>query len=131
MNIRIKATNITLTSGITDYVNKSLGKIDKFVSDNPTIQCDVELSRTNNHHKNGDVFGAEIHIVGEGIDAYARVEHDELNFAINDARDEIVHKLHSIKGKKLSYMRRSGAIMKAMMKGVVPWGERGWYKRGK
>ena len=131
MNIRIKSTNITLNPAITDYVNKSLDKISKLLNNDPSAQCDVELARTTNHHQKGNIFKAEIHIVGAGIDAYASVEHEDLNMAVTDVRDEIIRKLHSSKGKKISYIRRSGAMVKAMMKGVVPWGESGWYKRGK
>lgn len=131
MNIRIKATNITLTPGITDYVNKSLDKIDKIIGTDGSVQCDVEIARTTNHHQKGDVFMAEVHIVGPGVEAYATSEHEDLNVAISDVRDEVLRKLQSVKGKKLSYMRRSGAMLKAMMKGAMPWGEDGWYGKRK
>ena len=131
MNIRVKATSITLSPSLSEFVNKCLGKVSGMISDDSTAQCDVELARTTQHHQKGDVFKAEIHIVGEGIDAYASVEREDLNTAINDARDEIIRKIRSNKGKRMSYIRRSGAMVKAMVKGVWPWGESGWYRRGK
>jgi len=129
MNIRIKATNLTLTPAVTDYINKRLDRLAKFVREDPSMIIDVEVGRTTNHHHKGDIFRAEIHVVGEGVDAYASAEHQDLNMAVNDAKDEIMRKLHSGKGKRISYVRRSGARVKAMVKGIWPWGEEGWYKR--
>lgn len=131
MNIRIKGTNITLTPGITDYVNSTLEKLSRFLGQDPSITCDVELARTTKHHQKGDIFKAEVHIISPDVEAYATSENEDLNLAIADVRDEIENKLRSNKNKKISYMRRSGAKVKAMMKGLVPWGESGWYRRQK
>ena len=93
--------------------------------------CDVELAKTNEHHQKGDIFRAEIHIVGPGLDAYASAEHEDLYAAIDEVRDEIVRDLRTKKGKRISYIRRSGARVKDMVKGMMPWGEDGWYKKGR
>ncbi len=131
MNIRIKVTNVPQTQALTDYVNKALGKLEKVVGGDPAIQCDIELARTTEHHQKGDIYRAEIHIVGSGHDEYASVEREDLNLAVADVRDEIMQKLRGAKIKKISYVRRSGARAKAIMKGLWPWGESGWYRRGK
>jgi len=131
MNIRVKATNVTLSESLSDYVEKCLSKVAKAVGGDPTIQCDIELARTTAHHQKGDIFKAEIHLVGNGLDAYASVEREDLNLAVSDVRDEIINELRIGKSKRASYLRRSGARVKAMMKGVLPWGESGWYRRAK
>ncbi len=131
MNIRVKATNVTLNPALSDYINKSLGKVAKILENDPTAQCDIEVARTTQHHQKGDIFKAEVHIVGEGVDAYATAEREDLNTAITEARDEIISKIRSSKGKRISYVRRSGARVKAMVKGLMPWGESGWYRRKK
>lgn len=131
MNIRIKTTNITLNESLSEYVNRCLAKLTKVVGGDPTILCDVELARTTQHHQKGDIFRADIHIVGHGIDEYAAAEHEDIHTAVSDVRDEMIRKLHSGKAKRISYVRRSGARMKAMVKGILPWGEDGWYRRGK
>lgn len=131
MNIRVKATNVTMSPALSDYVNKTLDKVTKIVGGDPAILCDIELARTTEHHQKGDIFRSEIHIVGSGIDEYAAADREDLNIAIMDARDEIIRKLRSGKGKRISYVRRSGAKVKAMIKGILPWGESGWYRRDK
>ena len=130
MNIRTKATNITLTPAISEYLDKHIRKVVKIVGSNPAIQCDIELGRLSEHHQKGEVFRAEIHILGAGIDAYASAEAEDLYKAIDEVRAEILHELKNRKDKKQSMIRRSGANMKAVLKGLMPWGEEGWYKRG-
>jgi len=121
MNTRIKATNVTLSPAITDYVDKRLKSVTKLVSHDPSIICDVELARTSGHHQKGDIFRAEIHLVGRGVDAYAAAEREDLYSAIDDMRDEITREIQARRGKRLSLIRRSGARVKSMVKGLWPW----------
>ena len=122
MNTNIKGT-MTLTPAISEYVDKRLDKIAKMLGGEPSIQCDVELSRTSSHHNKGDIFKAEIHIVGAGKDLFASAEEPDLYTAIDIVRDEIMRELKSKKGKHLSFIRRGGSQVKAMMKGMMPWGK--------
>ena len=121
MNIRIKATAFELTPAISDYADKRLDKISKFLGSDPTAQCDVELGRTTNHHHKGDIFRAEIHITAAGRDLYASAEKADLYSAIDDAHDEILHSLKLNKEKRQSRMRRGGARVKEMVKGMWNW----------
>lgn len=129
MNIRIKATSVTLSDQLSEYVNRAMDKVSSTLEGDPTAQCDVELGRTTEHHQKGPIYKAEIHVVGEGVDAYATAEHEDLNAAITEVRDEILRKIRGTKGKRISFIRRSGARAKAIMKGILPWGEDGWYRR--
>lgn len=121
MNINIKTSNVTLTPAISDYTNKRLGKITKIINGDQTAQCDVELGKTSLHHQKGDVFRAEIHIVGVGKNAYASAERNDLYSAIDDVRDDILRELKAHKGKKISLIRRGGTRVKNMVKGLWPW----------
>ncbi len=123
MNTNIKTTNITLTPSISDYTNKRLEKIALLLAGDQTVQCDIELGRTTSHHQKGDIFKAEIHIVGTGKNIYANAEKDDLYTAIDAVRDEVLAELRSGKGKKVSLIRRSGARVKDMIRGLWPWGK--------
>jgi len=123
MNIKVKTTGISLTPNISEYADKRLEKITKMIGGDPSFICDVELAKTTEHHKNGDIFRAEIHIVGKGKDLYASAEDSDLFAAIDAMRDEIIRELRASKGKRLSFIRRGGTQVKAMMKGMWPWGK--------
>jgi ribosomal subunit interface protein len=125
MNTKIKTTGITLTPSISEYTDKRLLKVSKIVGGDPSVICDVELAKTTAHHKNGEIFRAEVHIVGKGKDVYASAEDEDLYAAIDAVRDEVVRELRAGHGKRLAFIRKGGAQMKAMMKGLWPWGTKG------
>lgn len=123
MNIHIKTTNITLTDAISDYVNKRLDKIEKLTASDPSAHCDVELGRTTAHHNKGDIFKAEIHLIGaDGLNIYASIEREDLYVAVDEVRDAVVREFTSGRKRRSSRIRRGGARIKAMMKGMWPWG---------
>jgi ribosomal subunit interface protein len=124
MNTNIKGTNISLSPAISDYVDKRLKKIDDILGEDGSIQCDVELAKTTEHHHKGDIFKAEIHIVGAGKNLYAAAEKSDLYAAIDTVRDDILRECKAGKGKRISLIRRSGARVKNMVKGLWPWGKR-------
>jgi len=123
MKLNIKTTNVTLTPQISEYVSKRLEKIETILGDDPSIQCDLELARTTEHHQKGDIFRAEIHIVGAGRNCYSSSEKSDLLMAVDDVRDEVLRELKAGKGKRISLVRRSGARVKSMMRGLWPWGK--------
>jgi len=121
MNINIKITGLDISTAVSEYVNKRLEKISKLLNDDSAIQCDIELARTSEHHHKGDVFRAEIHIVGSGKNVYASSEREDLYSAIDDTRDEILRVLKANKSKRISLIRKSGAKVKDMIKGLWSW----------
>lgn len=119
MRINEKGTNMEITPNIRDYLYKKLQHLEKFIDakDESTL-CDVELGKSSNHHKNGDIFRTEInlHIKGKSLRAVA--EESDLFASIDIAKDEMVRELQSNKDKRISSIRRGGAKMKAFVKGL-------------
>src|SRR3989344_6284325 len=104
MKINIKATGIELTPAIADYVNKKVYSPEKYFTNDVVAQ--VEVGKSTQHHKTGNVFKAEIHIVGGGFDAYAVSEQTDLYAAIDIVKDEITHTIVHSKNKKETLYRR-------------------------
>ncbi|MBX4181652.1 ribosome-associated translation inhibitor RaiA [Candidatus Parcubacteria bacterium] len=125
MKINIKATGIQLTPAISDYVEKKLSVLSKHIDQggaDPVVQ--VEVGKITQHHKSGEVFRAEVHIIGGGLDAYAASEQTDLYAAIDMVKDEIVRTVTQGKDKKLTLTRRGGQAVKNMMKGLSFWKRR-------
>jgi ribosomal subunit interface protein len=118
MNLNIKATNMDLTEAISDYVDKRLEGIKKFVKDGEMITR-VEVGRTTNHHKQGDLFRAEFDIKINGNKFYTFSEKEDLYEAIDDAREEIVRQVTSKKNKEKTLFKRGALSVKKMLKGVT------------
>jgi len=66
MKINIKTTNISLTPAISEYIEKRIGSLDKFYKKEEDIVINVEVGKTTEHHKSGDIFRAEINLTRAG-----------------------------------------------------------------
>ena len=137
MKINIKATGITLTPAISDYVEKKLSAIEKYLDKSQQqAVAQVEVGRNTKHHKSGEVFMAEVHLSGVGLDLYAISEQADLYAAIDLVKDEIVRSLTQLKGKRQTLSRRGAQMVKNMMKGLgekttrgISWGVGRFKKR--
>ncbi len=118
MNIKIKTTALSLTPAISEYIEKKLDTIEKFFKDDTTAKFDIELAKTTNHHKKGDIFRAEIHIIAKGINTYASSEKEDLYTAIDMVRDEILREIKTTNEKKRTSQRKGGAKIKNIIKGL-------------
>lgn len=117
MKINIKATGIALTPAISDYVQKKISSVEKFLPSSDVV-AQVEVGKSTKHHKTGDVFMAETHLMGAGLDLYAVSKQGDLYAAIDLVKDELVHELTHLKGKKETLYRKGAQMAKNMMKGL-------------
>lgn len=132
MKINTKATNIELTPAIKEYIEKKITMLGKFIRDTDAVLINVEVGKTTKHHKSGDFFKAEIHLMENGKNHYAVVETDDLYAAIDEVKDEIVREMTSSRKKALHLWRQSGAMLKNLMRGLDDFGRSNWKKiRGK
>ncbi|OGZ28852.1 MAG: ribosomal subunit interface protein [Candidatus Nealsonbacteria bacterium RIFOXYD1_FULL_39_11] len=118
MKINTKATGISLTPAITEYIEKKINMLDKFFRSADEVLVNVEVGRTTKHHKSGDIFRAEIHITANGQEYYSVAETEDLYAAIDEVKDEIVYKLSSKRKKAIHLFRRGGAQIKNLLKGI-------------
>jgi putative sigma-54 modulation protein len=119
MNINIKGTNMELTDAIREHLNNKLSGLDKLVdNDKGEANAQVELGRTTNHHKSGEVYRAEINVMMSGRAIRAVSEMEDLYAAITDMSDEIFREVKKAKSRDRSMVRRGGQRIKNMMRGI-------------
>lgn len=118
MNITIKAKNVVVDEKINQYLTKKLGSIKKFLHEESIVA--IELARTSNHHKKGEVFKAEIRIgkekMAHGKSVYAVAETGDIFSSIDEVKDEILDMLSSMKGKNESLNKKGAQKIKRMIK---------------
>jgi putative sigma-54 modulation protein len=118
MHINIKATGIELTPAISDYSMKKVQSLEKYLDkDNPDIVAQVEVGKSTQHHKSGEIFRAEVHVVGGGNDYYAVSEQTDLYAAIDLVKDEIAREMVKSKGKRFALAKRGGRAVKNAIRG--------------
>lgn len=118
MNINIKATGFDLTPAISEYVQKKIGSLEKYVSSHEGATFHVEVGKTTNRHKTGEIFKAEVKAAGSGLDQYAVSEAEDLYAAIDILEAELRRELLHQKGKRMELLRRGQRAIKDMMRGI-------------
>ncbi|MFA6392575.1 MAG: ribosome-associated translation inhibitor RaiA [Candidatus Paceibacterota bacterium] len=118
MSINIKATNMELTGAISDYVNKKIESISRYVGADKEMIIYVEVGKTTKHHKQGDYFKAEFDVSVDGEKFFTDSEKSDLYKAIDDAKDEVIKKIKNYKNKKETLFKRGAISVKKMIKGI-------------
>lgn len=117
----VKGTGLELTPAIDTAVEKVVEAISRYVDPTDTTAlAEIEVSRTTNHHRSGDIFRAEINFRSNVGTLRVEIEKDDLYAALIAAKDELSEALRSKKAKKVDFVRRSGLKLKHMLKGL-PW----------
>mgnify|MGYP001594462003 CR=1 FL=1 len=124
MKINIKATGIELTPAISDYAVKKVSSLERYITTNPNVVAEVEVGKITKHHKSGDIFRAEAHITGAGLDLYAVSEESDLYAAIDALKDEIAKEALHKKGRRETITRRGARIIKDTLRGWNPFRRR-------
>ncbi len=108
-----------LTPEAAEYLDKKLQSVEKFIFGDPSsVLFDVEVGRTTEHHRTGDVFRAEINLHVGGKYYRSVSEKSDLYAAIDDVRDQLVQELSGSKDKVITVARRGAAKAKEMLKGL-------------
>lgn len=126
MKINTKATNISLTPSISEYVEKKINMLEKFFAGSDEVLVNVEVGKVSRHHKSGDIFRAEIKIVDGGEVYYAAAETEDLYSSIDEVKDEVISSMTSKKKKAVRLVRKGGAQIKNLLKGIIDVGDRSW-----
>ena len=115
--VQIKATMLTLTPEIEEYINKKVAILEKHILplDNDAL-VNIEVAHTSNHHQHGNFYKAEIRLRAKGKEYYAISEKSDLYSALDDVKDEMVRELTSSKDKEMTLLRKGGAKIKAIIK---------------
>lgn len=82
---RIKATGIELTQAIKDAVERELARLDPLLGRwGEAASAHVEVGRTTEHHRKGEIFRAEVNLQIPGKLLRAEDENEDLYVAIKN-----------------------------------------------
>ncbi|MFA6797576.1 MAG: ribosome-associated translation inhibitor RaiA [Candidatus Paceibacterota bacterium] len=120
MKYNVKATDFPLTPAISEYLNKKVNHLDKFINSTleETVMCYIEVGKTTGHHKTGDLFKAEFTLHLGGKVFRASEEKEDLYSAIDVVTEEMAEELRSFKNKKKGLVRRGASKIKSIVKSI-------------
>lgn len=122
MKINIKATNLDLTPAITAYIEEKINSLEKFISgdvlkewdehNQAAVEAEVEIARSTNHHRQGDVYRAEVNLKVPGRLLRAEAEQWDMRVAIDQIKDELQIELKKYKSKQETEYRKGSRFIK-------------------
>ena len=120
MHVTIKTTGIEITPAIEAYVRDKFQAVERVVGEDPQkgriATISVEVGKTSEHHKHGDIFRAEA-TVSIGGETYRTEESmEDLYAAIDVAKDEMLDVLSRRKDKKVNLFRRGARAIKRILR---------------
>lgn len=121
MTPQIKATNLELSPAIREYLASRLQAIAKLLPAADATKLSVELAKETKHHKQGQVYKAEVSATVGGERYYASAFEEDIYAAIDVVKDEFIRELKSGKGRRLALFRRGGRAIKNLLRGLNPW----------
>ncbi|HUY69848.1 MAG TPA: ribosome-associated translation inhibitor RaiA [Candidatus Tyrphobacter sp.] len=104
MNIDFKATNLELTEPLKAYILEKIGGLNKVLkrveAESGALYAVVEVARTTNHHRKGDIYYAEtnLHLPTKTLRAEATA--DDIRKAIDSVREKLREEIEKYSEKK-------------------------------
>lgn len=105
MQIIISTKNITLDDPLDVFVREKIGGLDHLIG-NDKSEAKVEIGKPSLHHRNGEIFYAEVNLRMGGNLLRATCSHEDLRNAIVDAKEELQLQIKKFKEKKKDLSRQ-------------------------
>ena len=104
MQIDIKSAKIELTPALREYTEKRIGGLRKFVKrfeKEGEVKFFIELAKTTEHHKNGEIFYSEANVEIDGELLRVESKAEDLRVAIDEIKNKLKRGLAEFKDKKV------------------------------
>jgi len=105
-HINTKTKHLELTEALATYLEKRMATLERHLPSSDAITCDIELSKTTEHHQTGDIYRAEINLFLGGQLLRAEAITGSIESAIDEAKNELKGELRKFTDKNESRFRR-------------------------
>lgn len=107
MDVELQARHLDLTDTVRDYVDKKVGRLDRYLPDIATTRVDLDRRVT---HSQGEVYTTQITLWVNGTVLRAEETNSDLLAAVDLAAEKIHRQIERYRGKRLDRWRgRPGA----------------------
>ena len=99
MRIDIKSRELDLTEPLKKYIDTRIGSLDKYLKrfDEGLIRAEVEVARSTQHHRHGDVYYAEVNLTLPGKLLRATHEGGDVRECIDKVKDTLQREIDKYK----------------------------------
>jgi putative sigma-54 modulation protein len=122
MQINLLGKNMELTEAIKDYASKRVTNLEKLLSRieqvGGKVMANLEVGKSTNHHKSGDVFHVDCLIKIDGKEFYGSADKEDLYQAIDAVKDSLYNEINKNKDRTQTLFKRGASSVKKMLKGL-------------
>jgi len=115
MNINFTYNNHEEARALTAIVQQKLDTLEKFISNDQSVVCDIEFDKVA-AHQNGAIFHCAVNLQVDGELYRADATEESFEAAVDEVRDELDKRLRRSKNKKDSLGKRAGRAMKRLLR---------------
>lgn len=113
-SLRIKGSGIDVTEKIQSIVEQKLQPLERITVSAKSVLCEVELEKIKSH-QTGRIHRAEINLTLDGVVYRADAVENQIEQAIDVARDEIKSEILKSRGKKERQRKKGQRVIKQML----------------
>mgnify|MGYP001559398125 CR=1 FL=1 len=119
MRFTLHQKNLDITPALREYVEQKILKpVEKFIKNIRVPELpilDIEIGRTTQHHKKGQVFRAEANLKLNGAMIRAEAVDEDAHAACDSVKEQLRREIISYKTRALSlFKRRARSLKKAI-----------------
>lgn len=114
MNIHISGSHIDVTPALRDHTEEQFAKLAKVID--PNTRINVEIGKTTEHHKQGNIFKADAKIVEPKAEYFATIIAEDLYIAVDSLADELFDQVTRSKSRHRALLRRGHAMIKKLLR---------------
>ena len=121
MKFIIKSKEIEISDDVKNYVEKRIGKLERFLEDVDTnlINVVAEYEKISNRHKQGDVYQVNINLDIPGKFFRFEARGENLYAMVDEAENELENEIQKFKRKKETLFKRGARSFKKLY-GISP-----------
>jgi ribosomal subunit interface protein len=114
MHIDISGQNIELTESLHDRVHAEFSKLEKVLDEHSRIT--IEIGKTSNHHKQGDIYKAEGKIIEPKAEYFAEIITGDLYSSIDALSDELFEQVTQSKSRHRALLKKGQSVIKKLLR---------------
>ncbi|MBI2030799.1 HPF/RaiA family ribosome-associated protein [Candidatus Kaiserbacteria bacterium] len=114
MDIRIKTTDYQAPAEVSAHIDSRVELIEKALPLDQAehARCEVEVGKAVGNMKHGEIWFAEINLNAAGKRMRATAEAENVNMAIDEAKDEIIRQLRKHQQLHRRILRKGESMIK-------------------
>lgn len=117
MNITTKTPNYEASDKALAFAKERFGSVARLLgNEKDTALLEIELGRSTEHHKSGQIYRAEANLDAGGRLYRAEAEGDAIEAAIDKAAGELSREVKKARGRTKRLIRGAGAKMKSWLR---------------